>query len=140
MIENRKKFKIENIFFKVIFILYFSFLVWLLLNPGEDINGLDPLFFLLRYKDKVAHLLSFSLLFLTFSFAFQKVNISYTINWILIFGILIEFIQDIMPYGRTADIRDIYFDALGIFLGVIIYLIYKKIKNLKINRLNKTTK
>lgn len=39
---------------------------------------------------------------------------------LLLLGVLIEFAQDIMGLGRTADIRDVFANVVGVVLGLVL--------------------
>jgi VanZ family protein len=48
----------------------------------------------------------------------------------LLFGITIEALQEWMGLGRTAELKDIFYDLAGIFLGFIMVLILKRTRPL----------
>ena len=47
----------------------------------------------------------------------------------LLFGVGIEILQGILPTNRSPEWMDIVFDALGTFLGLLIYLLLLRIKD-----------
>lgn len=74
--------------------------------------------------DKLGHLLMFG----SWTFllgAYLYVSNSYTLNLFtifsigVIFGVMVELLQFLMPFQRSADLFDIAFDSLGALLGVI---------------------
>ena len=63
--------------------------------------------------------------------AFQPKRVSLAIIIIvpLLFGIAIEILQGILPTNRSPEWIDIIFDAVGTFLGILIYLLLLSIKD-----------
>ena len=47
----------------------------------------------------------------------------------LLFGVGIEILQGILPINRSPEWMDIVFDALGTFLGLLIYILLLRIKD-----------
>lgn len=83
-------------------------------------------------SDKTLHLVSYSLLFLIWSFHFhiQKRFLNNKQNIILIgilicFGIIIELFQKIFTTYRTFDWWDALANTLGIMIGFIAFTIFK---------------
>lgn len=80
--------------------------------------------------DKIAHLLAFMALGFACSwcfctipekgFAFKRNTLVLILSFIisLLFGYGIEVIQPF--YGRTCDFKDLTFDAIGVFLGLVV--------------------
>ena len=84
--------------------------------------------------DKVMHLGAFMAWTLATGItwrAFQPKRVSLAILIIvpLLFGIAIEILQGILPTNRSPEWIDIIFDALGTFLGILIYLLLLNIKD-----------
>jgi glycopeptide antibiotics resistance protein len=44
----------------------------------------------------------------------------------IIFGITLEFLQYLLPFGRYFDFYDILANMAGVIIGIIILLFYKK--------------
>jgi len=44
----------------------------------------------------------------------------------IIFGITLEFLQDLLPFGRYFDSYDILANMAGVIIGIIILHFYKK--------------
>lgn len=98
----------------------------LLTLPANDLphSGL----FDLPYFDKIVHFGMFFLLTVFFCYPFFKLAAKQPVNsaifhkvalYIIIYGILMEFVQKFYTTSRTFDITDILFDALGAFAGLL---------------------
>ena len=63
--------------------------------------------------------------------AFQPQRLSLTVLIVapLLFGVAIEVLQGILPTNRSPEWMDVVFDALGTFLGLLIYLLLLRIKD-----------
>lgn len=99
------------------------------LMPNSDL----PKYQVFNY-DKVMHLGAFMAWTLATGItwrAFQPKRVSLAILIIvpLLFGIAIEILQGILPTNRSPEWTDIIFDALGTFLGILIYLLLLSIKD-----------
>ena len=82
--------------------------------------------------DKVMHLGAFMAWTLATGItwrAFQPKRVAILIIVPLLFGIAIEILQGILPTDRSPEWIDIIFDALGTFLGILIYLLLLSIKD-----------
>jgi len=115
-------------------VLYFvPAIIWLIASiilltlPPSDFPHSS--FFSLPYLDKYIHLAMFFLLTVLFSYPFSKLlakteTIISTFNTVtacvILYGIIIEFVQKFFTSGRTFDLSDILFDALGSFLGLLV--------------------
>ena len=91
------------------------------LMPNSDL----PEYQVFNY-DKVMHVGAFMAWTLATGItwrAFQPKRVSLAILIIvpLLFGIAIEILQGILPTNRSPEWIDIIFDALGTFLGILIY-------------------
>ncbi|NQW42911.1 MAG: VanZ family protein [Bacteroidetes bacterium] len=87
--------------------------------------------------DKIAHFGVFLILSFLMSWGvFAKHNWLSTKckSWIIFisitYGVLIEFMQFYLTIDRKADIFDIFADSIGTFVGVFIFVFFKKNKNL----------
>ena len=99
------------------------------LMPNSDL----PKYQVFNY-DKVMHVAAFMAWTLATGItwrAFQPKRVSLAILIIvpLLFGIAIEILQGILPTNRSPEWIDIIFDALGTFLGILIYLLLLSIKD-----------
>ena len=97
--------------------------------PNSDL----PEYQILNY-DKIMHVGAFMAWTLATGItwrAFQPKRVSLAILIIvpLLFGIAIEILQGILPTDRSPEWIDIIFDALGTFLGILIYLLLLSIKD-----------
>ncbi|MCH5215949.1 MAG: VanZ family protein [Muribaculaceae bacterium] len=81
--------------------------------------------------DKVIHTIMFLTLSLALSFDYNKklfgkynnITVAIVVGlFSTIFGIAIEFMQDAMAMGRTADIYDAIADAFGAFIGSFVWI------------------
>jgi len=117
-------------------ILWFIVSVVLLTLPGKDLPHED--LFDIPYFDKYIHFTMF--LMLTALFCYPFINLTtdnFTIkSWfvritilVIVYGILMEFVQKFMSVGRSFDLVDIVFDALGSVAGwaIISWIYVKKI-------------
>lgn len=59
----------------------------------------------------------------------QRVSLAILIVVPLLFGITIEILQGILPINRSPEWMDIFFDTLGTFLGLLVYLLLLRIKD-----------
>ena len=91
-------------------------------------------FFTKIHLDKWVHTGLFGILYFLFRGLFPwKLNF-YTISvllFCLLYGVLIEFVQDLFITNRSFDFYDILADAAGVILGLLVWLrVYKKNKPL----------
>ena len=78
--------------------------------------------------DKLIHLTMYFILILLWginliSFKFSLIKILFLT---IIFGLLIETLQYLLPFGRYFDLGDIIANSVGAIIGIIILLFYKK--------------
>tara|TARA_B100001057_G_scaffold498002_1_gene603732 strand:+ start:1958 stop:2206 length:249 start_codon:yes stop_codon:yes gene_type:complete len=78
--------------------------------------------------DKLIHLIMYFILILLWginliSFKFSLFKILFLT---IIFGLLIEILQYLLPFGRYFDLGDIIANSVGAIIGIIILLFYKK--------------
>lgn len=103
-------------------------LTCLLLLPGNDVGGSS---WWETYKiDKLVHILSFAILALSTSITLSKLRILIDTNYRLmtlilvvctIFGTILEFMQQELRMGRSAELLDIVADCAGVLLGFVIF-------------------
>lgn len=110
--------KISKIFSKILPI-YWAFLTYMLLKPGEENH---EYWFMFSGIDKLLHLSIFAALGFSFIATFPKIKFSYFFQIILIYAFLTEILQDEMGLGRSMETLDIIADTIGCLLG---YLLYK---------------
>ena len=105
-------------------------LTFLLLLPGNDLEGSS---WWETYKiDKLVHIVTFSILSLSTSITLSKLRVLIDTNYRLmtlilvvctIFGTILEFLQQELRVGRSAELLDIVTDCIGVLLGFVIFRI-----------------
>ncbi|QMI83962.1 VanZ family protein [Flavobacterium sp. xlx-214] len=85
--------------------------------------------------DKIVHFIFYTTSSFLWSWALLKQNASnYKLNLLLIilglilFGLLVEFLQDVLPTKRSFEWLDVACNTLGVLFGTTIYLVYTKFK------------
>ena len=116
-------------------IVWFITSTILLTLPGDDLPSTE--IFGIENFDKLVHLGMFSLLTFLFSYPFLKAGtvknkfILWTMRiafMVMIYGILMEFIQKYWAKGRAFDYSDILFDCIGSIMGgIALHILGKKI-------------
>ena len=108
-------------------VIWFIISTYLLVLPGSDLPHNS--FFDFPYFDKLVHLTMFFLLSLLFSIPFislpqqQQIIKRWVVNIalsVLAYGIIMEFVQKFWVAGRSFDLADIVFDALGTSGGMLV--------------------
>jgi VanZ family protein len=105
----------------------------LLVLPGSDIPE-APLFNII-YFDKWVHIGLFGVLMLLWGYPFFKTNSPSAFSFLLIavcvvlYGIIMEFVQKFFVFERSFDLFDILADSLGCLLAL--WLLIHKLKKLK---------
>ena len=105
-------------------------LTFLLLLPGNDLEASS---WWETYKiDKLVHIVTFSILSLSTSITLSKLRVLIDTNYRLmtlilvvctIFGTILEFLQQELRVGRSAELLDIVADFIGVLLGFVIFRI-----------------
>ena len=105
-------------------------LTFLLLLPGNDFEVSS---WWETYKiDKLVHIVTFSILSLSTSITLSKLRVLIDTNYRLmtlilvvctIFGTILEFLQQELRVGRSAELLDIVADCIGVLLGFVIFRI-----------------
>ena len=103
-------------------------LTCLLLLPGNDVEGSS---WWETYKiDKLVHILSFAILALSTSITLSKLRVLIDTNYRLmtlilvvcaIFGTILEFMQQELRMGRSAELLDIVADCVGSALAFVVF-------------------
>ena len=103
-------------------------LTFLLLLPGNDLEASS---WWETYKiDKLVHIVTFSILSLSTSITLSKLRVLIDTNYRLmtiilvvctIFGTILEFLQQELRVGRSAELLDIVADCVGVLLGFVIF-------------------
>jgi VanZ family protein len=85
------------------------------LMPGQKLPDL-------RVSDKTEHVVAFAML----AFWFGSIVVRRDLFWLAValvaFGGLIELAQGAMRLGRHADVHDLYADAIGVAIGLVLAL------------------
>ncbi|WP_111957413.1 VanZ family protein [Chryseobacterium lathyri] len=114
--------KVSKIFSKILPI-YWAFLTYMLLKPGEENN---EYWFMFNGIDKVLHVSIFAMLGFCFIATFHKIKFSYFFQIILIYAFLTEIFQEEMGLGRSMESLDIVADTIGCLIGYSIYKVLVK--------------
>ncbi|WP_082384139.1 VanZ family protein [Chryseobacterium sp. ERMR1:04] len=109
--------KISKIFSKILPI-YWAFLTYMLLKPGDEIQ---EHWFMFDGFDKVVHLSIFAALGFLFTASFPKIKFIYFFQIILLYGFLTEILQEEMGLGRSMEFLDVVADAIGCLIGYFTY-------------------
>ncbi|MGA1375222.1 MAG: VanZ family protein, partial [Steroidobacteraceae bacterium] len=97
----------------VLVVLYFC-----LEPPSQDRALLVP--------DKLSHGLAFFGLTAWFAALVERRHYAFVAITMLGLGIAIELLQDWMSLGRTAEVADVYADALGVLAGVVVSMLIRE--------------
>lgn len=119
---NQSLDKISKIFSKILPI-YWAFLTYMLLRPGEENH---EYWFMFSGIDKILHLSIFAALGFFFIAAFPKIRFYYFIQIILLYAFLTEILQEEMGLGRSMETLDIVADTVGCLIGYYIYKFLEK--------------
>ncbi|MGC4079359.1 MAG: VanZ family protein [Rubrivivax sp.] len=90
--------------------------------PGKEIPDVD-----IPFADKWVHFLLFGMFNFLWLLARPSLHWRHLMFWLLLgtgFGWFVEELQGLLSFlGRAKDMKDIYADALGAVLGVLIFYI-----------------
>jgi len=75
--------------------------------------------------DKGNHFTAFMTLYILLSLAYQNLSLKIKALILISFGIFIEIVQYFIP-GRDFSGFDVIADTIGIFIGSVLFMIYKK--------------
>ncbi len=75
--------------------------------------------------DKANHFIAFMTLYILLSLAYKNLTLTVKILLLLAFGVQIEIVQAFIP-GRDFSGFDVVADSIGITIGVLVYLFYKR--------------
>ncbi|WP_262487369.1 VanZ family protein [Chryseobacterium jejuense] len=103
--------------------IYWAFLTYMLLKPGEENQ---EYWFMFSGIDKVLHVSIFAALGFSFIAAFPKIKFSYFFQIILIYAFLTEILQEEMGLGRSMETLDIVADTVGCLIGYAVYKLFLK--------------
>lgn len=126
-----KKIIIKSILLKIPFLLY-SAAIFYMSHQAQPPNIVNYFWSM----DKLLHLVAYFVYYFcglifysTFNFEYRKLQ-KYSILTALLFAISDEFHQYFIP-GRSAEFGDILADFTGIFLGFLLYHLFRTIRNRK---------
>ncbi len=104
--------------YKIIALLYTLGLTFISLTPLKQIHL--PNF---SFGDKIVHLLMYFFMAILWLLAFPKFRKYKTIYILIIimWGIIIEFLQSYMNIGRTGDPFDALANSIGVVLGLLVF-------------------
>ncbi len=107
----------------VIFYLLLVGFYYLTLSPTENIRPdfLPPLF---EFADKIVHFLAFTTLAFFLSAYRRDMNFLQVVFSLFLVGLSIEILQDVMPYQRSFDVKDLIANTFGAIFG---FWLFKKI-------------
>jgi VanZ family protein len=119
-------------------IKYFYLVIWLGLIVFASFTPSNKLpdFQLFKHADKVIHwgmYFGLSFLFIPALLKGQNYNSSYLLSFTiaLLAGILIEYLQPIISFGRSAELSDGIADGIGAITGIIAYQLLIRNKKLE---------
>jgi len=122
IIEYRIK---HSSFFRVLAIIWFLIMLYLLLSPSNDLPKV-PTF---PFMDKLIHF-SLYLIFTFLCLFSSSIKKSRNIPWIIIMAfamcVITEFLQKIMPFGRSFDYYDMIANSCGIIVGLLFFNYIRK--------------
>ncbi|QIG90600.1 VanZ family protein [Chryseobacterium sp. POL2] len=98
--------------------IYWAFLTYMLLRPGVE-NKEYP--FMFPGIDKVLHLSIFGFLGFCILVAFPNLKKSTYLLIGLAYALITEIFQEIMDYGRSLEILDLFADMLGFSIAILVY-------------------
>src|SRR4051794_7811156 len=112
-------------------LIWFIISVVLLVLPNNDLP--HTRYFDIPFFDKYVHFTMFFLLtsLFTFPFSFLHTEKAVIKSWftritlfVIVYGILMEFVQKFMTIDRSFDLIDILFDGLGSIAGLLTVSFY----------------
>jgi VanZ family protein len=71
------------------------------------------------FHDKINHLLAYVVLTIWFCGLTTRARWWAVVVWLVAFGVLVEVLQAVMPFGRTGEPLDLVANSIGIGLGLI---------------------
>ena len=122
MQQHMKPWLKDKIFI-VAFLVTFAILYLSLKKmPNSDIN--------ISHLDKVQHSIAYFILSISWLFAFAKKRNKITIvAACILFGILIEILQQTVTNYRTGDYLDVIANSVGVLLGLLLFNQFSRKKN-----------
>ncbi len=120
LLQKNTRQSLDNIskIFSKILPIYWAFLTYMLLKPGEENH---EYWFMFNGIDKVLHVSIFAMLGFSFIATFPRIKFSYFFQIILLYAFLTEILQEEMGLGRSMETLDILADIIGCLIGYSIY-------------------
>ena len=115
MLKHIKNLFKDNIFVITILITIGIACLSFIKTPKTDLDFISA--------DKLYHLFAYFILTICWLFTLHKYSfLKYTIGIVcVIYGILIEFLQETFTIHRTSDYKDVLANTIGIILAIIVY-------------------
>ncbi|EGD34446.1 hypothetical protein HMPREF9071_0892 [Capnocytophaga sp. oral taxon 338 str. F0234] len=113
---------------KIFLFLYWGLLSYMLLRPS---SSLTSNIFFFTGADKLVHFLIFALLAFLYERVFPKQKRKISFFLMILYAIFTEVAQEMMPFGRSGEIGDLFADILGIFFGYYTLIVYNYINKSK---------
>ncbi len=111
--------KISRLFRYKILPIYWAFLTYMLLRPGE-VNR-EKHWFEFHNLDKIVHFLIFTILGFCYSVSFPKQKKWLFVVVMFIYALFTEVAQGLMNMGRTMDFYDLLADMIGAGFGCFLF-------------------
>ena len=99
--------------------IYWAFLTYMLLRPGE-VNR-EKHWFEFHNLDKIVHFLIFVVLGFCYKVAFFRQKKWLFVVVMFVYGLFTEVAQGLMNMGRTMDFYDLFADMLGAVFGYFLF-------------------
>jgi len=118
---------LDRSYISKIAVCYTLVLIFFSLTPNPDFGF--PKFQLFEIDKLVHFIMYFSLTILWYFAAENFFNSNFKLLlFALLFGLVLEIFQHILPFGRYFDLADLLANSLGVIFGIIIlYCIKKKL-------------
>lgn len=107
-------------------------LVFCLVNLS-NINEVQKVAF--PHIDKIVHFIFYATASFLWSWAllnknsnYYRLNLILVVTGLIVFGLTVEFLQDILPTKRSFEWLDVVSNTAGVLVGTSIYLLYRKLK------------
>ena len=126
--------KIKKNIYEPLSAALFAVVILILSIIPTDISGEPPSFYF-PGMDKIIHATMYTILTFLILHMYLKrktIKISTFLFWvvaILAYSVLMELIQLYFIDYRSGDIKDVYANLLGIFLGLSLFFVFRKIKS-----------
>ena len=91
-----------------------------------------------KNQDKLGHFIAYFMLATSWFFSAPRFRLrTFTVIWaIILYGIILEGLQEILTTNRTADIMDVLANSAGVFLAALLFTRLGKLQPIKKNLSN----